>query len=84
MILLSFYRFSAEGTPFYMDSSGIVRMCNRRFGMSWVQVANTKSHVSFIRMVKKMKIYLLYSAVISISIYKYMLSVLFTDKRKIR
>lgn len=41
---LAWMGFSAEGTPFYMDSAGIVRMCNRRFGMSWVQVANTKSH----------------------------------------
>ncbi|XP_048732901.2 WD repeat and HMG-box DNA-binding protein 1-like [Ostrea edulis] len=41
---LTWIGFSAEGTPFYMDSRGIVRMCNRKFGMSWVQVADTKSH----------------------------------------
>ncbi|XP_078314086.1 WD repeat and HMG-box DNA-binding protein 1-like [Crassostrea virginica] len=41
---LAWMGFSAEGTPVYMDSEGIVRMCNRKFGMSWVQVANTKSH----------------------------------------
>ncbi|OWF52969.1 WD repeat and HMG-box DNA-binding protein 1-like isoform X2 [Mizuhopecten yessoensis] len=41
---LAWTGFSAEGTPFYMESSGIVRMFNRKFGPSWMQVANTKSH----------------------------------------
>ncbi|KAJ8308558.1 hypothetical protein KUTeg_013432 [Tegillarca granosa] len=41
---LSWLGFSAEGTPFYMDSAGVVRMLNRKFGNNWVQVANTKSH----------------------------------------
>ncbi|XP_069117606.1 WD repeat and HMG-box DNA-binding protein 1-like [Argopecten irradians] len=41
---LAWTGFSAEGTPFYMESSGIVRMLNRKFGPSWIQVANTKSH----------------------------------------
>jgi len=30
-----------------MDSVGIIRMFNRKFGPNWIQVANTKSHVSF-------------------------------------
>jgi hypothetical protein len=29
-----------------MDSSGIIRMLNRKFGLSWIPVANTKDHVS--------------------------------------
>ncbi|XP_060071524.1 WD repeat and HMG-box DNA-binding protein 1-like [Ylistrum balloti] len=41
---LAWTGFSAEGTPFYMESSGIVRMLNRKFGPSWIHVANTKSH----------------------------------------
>lgn len=41
---VSWMGFSAEGTPFYMDSSGIIRMLNRKFGPNWIQVANTKSH----------------------------------------
>lgn len=65
-----FQRFSAEGTPFYMDSAGIVRMCNRRFGMSWVQVANTKSHVSFIGILKEMNVHV-HNAVHGIVIYAY-------------
>ena len=42
------FRFSVEGTPFYMDSQGIIRMLNRGAAKTWVQVANTKTHVSFI------------------------------------
>lgn len=41
---LSWMGFSAEGTPFCMDSVGIVRMFNRKFGPNWIQVANTKAH----------------------------------------
>lgn len=41
---LAWAGFSAEGTPFYMDSVGIVRMLSRNTGKTWVQVANTKSH----------------------------------------
>ncbi|XP_053408161.1 WD repeat and HMG-box DNA-binding protein 1-like isoform X2 [Mercenaria mercenaria] len=36
--------FSAEGTPFYMDSAGIIRMLGRNTGKTWVQVANTRTH----------------------------------------
>ena len=39
------FRFSAEGTPFYVDSKGIVYMLNRNFGNTWLQVANTRKHV---------------------------------------
>lgn len=41
---LTWMGFSAEGTPFCMDSVGIIRMFNRKFGPNWIQVANTKSH----------------------------------------
>lgn len=40
------FRFSAEGTPFYLDSAGILYMLNRNFGNTWIQVSNTKKHVS--------------------------------------
>ena len=40
------HRFSAEGTPFILDSHGIVRMFNRSFAESWIQVANLKNLVS--------------------------------------
>ena len=39
-------RFSAEGTPFSVDSTGVVRMLNRSFGNTWVQVANMRKNVS--------------------------------------
>ncbi|KAI0215234.1 WD repeat and HMG-box DNA-binding protein 1 [Lamellibrachia satsuma] len=39
---LTWLGFSAEGTPFSVDSLGVVRMLNRAFCHSWVQVANTK------------------------------------------
>ena len=29
-----------------MDSAGVIRMWNRAFGPTWVQVANTTDHVS--------------------------------------
>ncbi|XP_036354966.1 WD repeat and HMG-box DNA-binding protein 1-like [Octopus sinensis] len=35
--------FSAEGTPFYMDSSGMLNMLNRKFGNSWTPACDTKS-----------------------------------------
>ena len=41
-----YFSFSAEGTPFYVDTAGIVYMLNRNFGNTWIQVANTKKHVS--------------------------------------
>ena len=42
---LTMCRFSAEGTPFSVDSLGVVRMLNRAFCHSWTQVANTKTQV---------------------------------------
>ncbi|XP_074400142.1 WD repeat and HMG-box DNA-binding protein 1 isoform X2 [Zonotrichia albicollis] len=36
--------FSAEGTPCYVDSEGIVRMLNRGLGNTWVPVCNTREH----------------------------------------
>ncbi|XP_054683509.1 WD repeat and HMG-box DNA-binding protein 1 [Grus americana] len=36
--------FSAEGTPCYVDSEGIVRMLNRGLGNSWIPVCNTREH----------------------------------------
>nr|XP_008523189.1 PREDICTED: WD repeat and HMG-box DNA-binding protein 1 isoform X2 [Equus przewalskii] len=36
--------FSAEGTPCYVDSEGIVRMLNRGFGNTWTPVCNTREH----------------------------------------
>jgi len=39
-------RFSGEGTPFYMDSNGILRMLNNQAGKTWTQIADTKTHVS--------------------------------------
>ena len=44
--ILMVSRFSAEGTPFTVDTAGIVRMLNRKFGNNWVEAANLKSHVS--------------------------------------
>lgn len=38
-------RFSEEGTPFFMDSQGIVRMLNQQFGSTWTPVLNTRQHV---------------------------------------
>ncbi|KAK2174448.1 hypothetical protein NP493_801g02049 [Ridgeia piscesae] len=40
---LTWLGFSAEGTPISVDSVGVVRMLNRAFCQSWVQVANTKT-----------------------------------------
>ncbi|XP_006064929.1 WD repeat and HMG-box DNA-binding protein 1 isoform X1 [Bubalus bubalis] len=36
--------FSAEGTPCYVDSEGIVRMLNRGLGHTWTPVCNTREH----------------------------------------
>ncbi|XP_056135096.1 WD repeat and HMG-box DNA-binding protein 1 [Lampris incognitus] len=39
---LSWLGFSAEGTPCYVDSEGVVRMLNRSLGNTWTPVSNTK------------------------------------------
>lgn len=39
-------RFSAEGTPYMVDSEGIVRMMSSGFNNTWVEVANLRHHVS--------------------------------------
>jgi len=39
-------RFSAEGTPYAVDSAGIVRMLSSEFGKTWIEVANLTQHVS--------------------------------------
>ncbi|KAM9381306.1 WD repeat and HMG-box DNA-binding protein 1 [Phaethornis superciliosus] len=36
--------FSAEGTPCYVDSEGIVRLLNRGVGNTWIPVCNTREH----------------------------------------
>ncbi|XP_055292375.1 WD repeat and HMG-box DNA-binding protein 1 isoform X3 [Moschus berezovskii] len=36
--------FSAEGTPCYVDSEGIVRMLNRGLGHTWTPVCNIREH----------------------------------------
>ncbi|NXK57358.1 WDHD1 protein, partial [Chauna torquata] len=36
--------FSAEGTPCYVDSEGVVRMLNRGLGDTWIPVCNTREH----------------------------------------
>uniref|UniRef100_A0A8C3CLA3 WD repeat and HMG-box DNA-binding protein 1 n=1 Tax=Cairina moschata TaxID=8855 RepID=A0A8C3CLA3_CAIMO len=41
---LTWVGFSAEGTPCYVDSEGIVRMLNRRLGDTWIPVCNTREH----------------------------------------
>ncbi|NXP26494.1 WDHD1 protein, partial [Scytalopus superciliaris] len=41
---LSWVGFSAEGTPCYVDSEGIVRMLNRGLGNTWIPVCNTREH----------------------------------------
>jgi hypothetical protein len=38
--------FSKEGTPFSMDSAGVVRLLNRGFSNVWVEVSNLRQHVS--------------------------------------
>ncbi|XP_059215735.1 WD repeat and HMG-box DNA-binding protein 1 [Centropristis striata] len=39
---LSWLGFTAEGTPCYVDSEGVVRMLNRSLGNTWTPVCNTK------------------------------------------
>uniref|UniRef100_A0A8C5RR37 WD repeat and HMG-box DNA-binding protein 1 n=1 Tax=Laticauda laticaudata TaxID=8630 RepID=A0A8C5RR37_LATLA len=41
---LAWIGFSAEGTPCYVDSAGIVRMLNRRHSNIWTPVCNTREH----------------------------------------
>ncbi|XP_075387453.1 WD repeat and HMG-box DNA-binding protein 1 [Tenrec ecaudatus] len=41
---LTWVGFSAEGTPCYVDSEGIVRMLNRGLGNTWTPVCNTQEH----------------------------------------
>ncbi|XP_074854742.1 WD repeat and HMG-box DNA-binding protein 1 [Carettochelys insculpta] len=36
--------FSAEGTPCYMDSEGIVKMLNRGLGNTWIPVCDTRAY----------------------------------------
>ncbi|KAK0058514.1 WD repeat and HMG-box DNA-binding protein 1 isoform X4 [Biomphalaria pfeifferi] len=42
---LSWIGFSEEGSVFYMDVDGVVRMLNKQFAYTWSPVANTKQHV---------------------------------------
>ncbi|XP_029904216.1 WD repeat and HMG-box DNA-binding protein 1 isoform X2 [Myripristis murdjan] len=39
---LSWLGFTAEGTPCYIDSEGVVRMLNRSLGNTWTPVCNTR------------------------------------------
>lgn len=39
---LSWMGFTAEGTPCYVDSQGLVRMLNRSVGNTWTPVCNTR------------------------------------------
>ncbi|XP_035991832.1 WD repeat and HMG-box DNA-binding protein 1 [Fundulus heteroclitus] len=39
---LSWLGFTAEGTPCYVDSDGLVRMLNRSLGNTWTPVCNTR------------------------------------------
>ncbi|XP_006894404.1 PREDICTED: WD repeat and HMG-box DNA-binding protein 1 [Elephantulus edwardii] len=41
---LAWVGFSAEGTPCYVDSEGIVRMLNRGLGNTWTPVCDTREH----------------------------------------
>ncbi|XP_053331539.1 WD repeat and HMG-box DNA-binding protein 1 [Spea bombifrons] len=41
---LSWLGFTAEGTPCYVDSEGVVRLLNRGLGNTWVPVCNTREH----------------------------------------
>ncbi|XP_002754018.1 WD repeat and HMG-box DNA-binding protein 1 isoform X2 [Callithrix jacchus] len=41
---LTWIGFSAEGTPCYVDSEGIVRMLNRGLGNTWTPICNTREH----------------------------------------
>uniref|UniRef100_A0A0F8BBI7 WD repeat and HMG-box DNA-binding protein 1 n=1 Tax=Larimichthys crocea TaxID=215358 RepID=A0A0F8BBI7_LARCR len=39
---LSWLGFTAEGTPCYVDSEGVIRMLNRSLGNTWMPVCNTR------------------------------------------
>ncbi|KAM4013251.1 LOW QUALITY PROTEIN: WD repeat and HMG-box DNA-binding protein 1 [Anomaloglossus baeobatrachus] len=41
---LSWLGFSAEGSPCYVDSEGVVRLLNRSLGHTWTPVCNTREH----------------------------------------
>ncbi|KAM9294381.1 WD repeat and HMG-box DNA-binding protein 1 [Gastrophryne carolinensis] len=41
---LSWLGFSAEGSPCFVDSEGVVRLLNRGLGDTWTPVCNTKEH----------------------------------------
>nr|XP_033807240.1 WD repeat and HMG-box DNA-binding protein 1 [Geotrypetes seraphini] len=41
---LTWQGFSAEGTPCYVDSEGIVRLLNRALGNTWTPVCDTREH----------------------------------------
>ncbi|XP_061100931.1 WD repeat and HMG-box DNA-binding protein 1 [Conger conger] len=41
---LSWMGFSAEGTPCFVDSEGVVRLLNRSLGNTWTPVCNTREH----------------------------------------
>ncbi|KAJ8341132.1 hypothetical protein SKAU_G00334230 [Synaphobranchus kaupii] len=41
---LSWLGFSAEGTPCFVDSEGVVRMLNRSLGNTWTPVCATRDH----------------------------------------
>ncbi|XP_033887118.3 WD repeat and HMG-box DNA-binding protein 1-like [Acipenser ruthenus] len=41
---LAWLGFSAEGTPCYVDSEGVVYMLNRSLGNTWTPVCNTREH----------------------------------------
>ncbi|XP_008570910.1 PREDICTED: WD repeat and HMG-box DNA-binding protein 1 isoform X1 [Galeopterus variegatus] len=41
---LAWVGFSAEGTPCYVDSEGIVRMLNRELANTWTPICNTREH----------------------------------------
>ncbi|XP_072424863.1 WD repeat and HMG-box DNA-binding protein 1 isoform X1 [Chiloscyllium punctatum] len=36
--------FSAEGTPVFADSEGIIQMLNRSLGSTWIPILNTRDH----------------------------------------
>uniref|UniRef100_A0A8C5Q304 WD repeat and HMG-box DNA-binding protein 1 n=1 Tax=Leptobrachium leishanense TaxID=445787 RepID=A0A8C5Q304_9ANUR len=41
---LAWLGFTAEGSPCYVDSEGVVRMLNRSLGDTWTPVCNTREH----------------------------------------
>ncbi|KAM8921256.1 WD repeat and HMG-box DNA-binding protein 1 [Pelodytes ibericus] len=41
---LSWLGFTAEGSPCYVDSEGVVRLLNRGLGNTWAPVCNTREH----------------------------------------